>query len=250
MQGPKPNWFEQGGDAYARYRPDYPDSLAQFLAQVAPSTELALDVGCGTGQLTRALAEQFDAVIGIDPSADQLAHAVPHERIQYRVAPAERMEGVAPGASLVTAAQAAHWFDLPRFYDEVRRVSVPGAMLALISYGVPRLDDALNNRFLAFYTDEIGPYWPPERRLVDSGYVDLPFPFPERKAPELEIRREWNAHDFLGYLSTWSATRRAHDAGKGARLAKFSTDLFALWGDPNQQRTIVWPINMRLGEVA
>ncbi|WP_426749807.1 class I SAM-dependent methyltransferase [Myxococcus sp. Y35] len=250
MQSPKPNWFEQGGDAYARYRPDYPSSLAQFLAQVSPCTRMALDVGCGTGQLTRALAEHFDTVVGIDPSADQLASAVPHERIQYRVAPAERIAGTDHGACLVTAAQAAHWFDLPRFYDEVRRVSVPGAILALISYGVPQLDAELNERFLAFYTDEIGPYWPPERRLVDSGYADLSFPFPERRAPKLEIRREWNAHAFLGYLSTWSATRRALGAGKGELLAKFSTDLLALWGDPNQQRTIVWPINMRLGEIS
>ncbi|GHG71159.1 class I SAM-dependent methyltransferase [Comamonas sp. JC664] len=250
MQSAKPNWFEQGGDAYARYRPDYPVSLARFLADVSPSPRMAIDVGCGSGQLTRALAERFDTVVGIDPSADQLAHAVPHARIQYRVAPAEQLGGDDHRASLVTAAQAAHWFDLPRFYDEVRRVSVPGALLALISYGVPQLDAALNSRFLAFYTDELGPYWPPERQLVDSGYVDLPFPFPERETPTLEIRREWDAQAFLGYLSTWSATRRAHRAGKGELLARFATDLLACWGDPDRPRTVVWPIHMRLGEVA
>lgn len=39
------NWFDQGGDAYARYRPDYPDTLAGFLASIVPSPRLALDVG-------------------------------------------------------------------------------------------------------------------------------------------------------------------------------------------------------------
>lgn len=66
------------------------------------------------------------------PARNWLTH---HERVQYRVSPAERLHVGDRSACLVTAAQAAHWFELPRFYDEVRRVSIPGAMLALFSYG-------------------------------------------------------------------------------------------------------------------
>ncbi|TAH41680.1 MAG: class I SAM-dependent methyltransferase, partial [Betaproteobacteria bacterium] len=69
------NWFDQGGQAYARFRPEYPPQLAAFLASVAPDARLALDVGCGNGQLTRLLADHFAAVVGLDPSADQIAHA-------------------------------------------------------------------------------------------------------------------------------------------------------------------------------
>jgi len=243
------NWFAQGGDAYARYRPDYPDELVRLLARVSPDTRMALDVGCGNGQFTCQLADHFDAVVGLDPSADQLAHAVPHARVQYRGAPAEQLGVADHSISLITAAQAAHWFDLPRFYEEVRRVGVKGAKLALISYGVARLEAGLNERFLAFYKEEIGPYWPPERRLVDSGYAELAFPFYEQPVPRQELRREWDAHAFLGYISTWSATRRARDAGKEQMLVAFSNDLLTLWGDPNRSRTIVWPINIRLGEI-
>ncbi len=243
------NWFDQGGDAYARYRPDYPEELARALARVSPDTRRALDVGCGNGQFTCQLANHFEAVIGLDPSEEQLAHAVPHARVQYRQAPAEQLGVAEHSISLVTAAQAAHWFDLPRFYDEVRRVGVKGAKLALISYGVARLDAELNERFLAFYTEEIGPYWPPERKLVDSGYADLTFPFHEQPVPHQEIRREWDAHAFLGYVSTWSATRRAREAGQEQRLLAFSNDLLTLWGDPSRTRTIVWPINIRLGSI-
>ena len=46
------NWFAEGGDAYSRFRPEYPAELASFLASMAPGKALAIDVGCGSGQLT------------------------------------------------------------------------------------------------------------------------------------------------------------------------------------------------------
>lgn len=61
------NWFDQGGHAYARFRPEYPHELARFLASVSPNTVLAVDVGCGNGQLTGQLATHFDKVLGLDP---------------------------------------------------------------------------------------------------------------------------------------------------------------------------------------
>jgi SAM-dependent methyltransferase len=249
MESEAQNWFDRGGDAYARYRPDYPDALAGFLAESAPDTRLALDVGCGNGQFTRQLGDHFDVVVGSDPSADQIAHAVPHPRVRYEVGPAERLGAADGSASLITAAQAAHWFDLPRFYAETRRVAVPGAVIALVSYGVVQLEPDLNARFQSFYRDEIGPYWPPERKLVDTGYAGIHFPFRALPTPDLDIVRAWPADAFLGYVSTWSAVRHALEAGKGQILAAFSRDLLALWGDPATTRQIVWPINMRLGVV-
>lgn len=241
------NWFDRGGDAYARYRPDYPDELAGFMAEAAPDTRLALDVGCGNGQFTRQLGDHFDAVVGSDPSAEQIAHAVPHPRVRYEVGPAERLGAEARSVSLITAAQAAHWFDLPRFYAEARRVATAGAVIALISYGVARLDPELDARFQSFYGDELRSYWPPERRLVDTGYASVDFPFRALPAPDLRIIRDWSAEAFLGYISTWSAIRRVREAGRDAILAAFSRDVLKLWGDPEVPRRITWPINMRLG---
>lgn len=244
------NWFDAGGAAYALYRPDYPGELAQYLADIAPARHLAVDVGCGSGQFTRQLAAGFDAVIGLDPSADQIAHAQPHERVRYARAPAENLGLDDHSANLITAAQAAHWFDLPRFYAEARRIAAPGAVLALISYGVARLDPDLDERFQRFYTEEIGPFWPPERRLVDEGYREIDFPFPAMTPPRIDILRQWSASEFLGYISTWSAVRHARQAGREALLTDFSRDLLSLWGDPETPRTITWPIAMRLGIIA
>lgn len=246
--GPR-NWFDRGGQAYARFRPDYPPALAACLAARAPDTRQAADVGCGNGQFTRLLASRFDAVLGVDPSADQIAHAAQDARVRYQCAPAERLPLADRSASLITAAQAAHWFDLPAFYREVRRVAAPGAVIALISYGVLRLEPALDARFQRFYRDEIGPFWPPERALVDSGYATLDFPFAEMPAPALEIRVEWPLDGFLGYLLTWSSVRAAREAGRERLLRDFARDLSALWGDADTLRTVVWPLNMRIGTV-
>ena len=243
------NWFDEGGRAYARFRPEYPRELAAFLASAAPDGSLAVDVGCGNGQLTQLLAPYFTQVVGLDPSADQIANAVPNARIRYECAPAEQLPVPDASASLVTAAQAAHWFDLPAFYREVRRIAVPGAVVALVSYGVLRLEPALDRRFQAFYRDEIGPYWPPERKLVDTGYATIAFPFAEMAPPALEIRLDWHLSEFIGYVLTWSATRSAREAGKDALLMAFFDDLAALWGDPNAKRPVSWPINMRIGRV-
>jgi len=244
-----PNWFDAGGADYARYRPDYPQALADHLADIAPRRRAALDVGCGTGQFTCQLAAQFETVSGLDPSADQIAHATPHPRVRYAVGHAEETGQQGRAFDLVTAAQAAHWFDLPRFYAEARRVAAPDALLALISYGVAQLDPDLAGRFLHFYTTEIGPYWPPERRMVDEGYAGIAFPFPELPAPRLDIVREWSLADFLGYVSTWSAVRRAREAGKEALLVAFAQDLRELWGEAGTMRTIRWPVVARIGRI-
>ncbi|WP_394065213.1 class I SAM-dependent methyltransferase [Alcaligenes sp. WGS1538] len=243
------NWFDQGGDAYARFRPAYPADLAGFLASLASGRDMAVDVGCGTGQLTTLLAPFFGAVIGVDPSADQLANAVAHEGVSYVRAPAERMPLPDGCADLITVAQAAHWFDLPAFYTEARRVGGQGCVLALVSYGVMQLEPSLNERFQHFYHDEVGPYWPAERKLVDSGYATLDFPFKELQGPELSIRLDWNLEQFLGYVQTWSAVRRAREAGREGMLAAFAKEIAGSWGDQDIRRTVSWPIAMRLGRL-
>lgn len=213
------NWFDGGGGNYARFRPTYPPALAAHLATLAPGRHRALDVGCGSGQLTVQLADHFTEVVGTDPSRAQIANATPHRRVTYLCAPAEDLPLPDRCADLVTAAQAAHWFDRPAFYAEARRLGTPGAPLALISYGVLRLDDAaVQARFARFYDDEVGAFWPPERRLVDGGYADIDFPFEELPAPDMSLEQHWTLGEFLGYVSTWSAVRRACEAGQEAML--------------------------------
>ncbi|HKU29214.1 MAG TPA: class I SAM-dependent methyltransferase [Arthrobacter sp.] len=243
------NWFTTGGGNYARFRPEYPPRLATDLASLAPSKELAVDVGCGTGQLTSLLAPWFRTVVGVDSSADQLASASALPNVQYVGAPAENLPVGDNTAALITAAQAAHWFDLPAFYKEVRRIAAPGAILALISYGVMSLDDDLDGRFQAFYTQEIGPYWPAERKLVDDGYRTIDFPFEETTLAPINMEKHLTLSELLGYISTWSAVRIVKEAGREDILHTFAGDLSGLWGDPEGSRRVCWPINTRVGTI-
>src|SRR6267154_3109278 len=117
--------FSTQAATYAKARPTYPPALFAELARLAPGTTLAWDCGSGNGQAAVALAAQFGQVIATEPSAAQLAQAVRHERVTYHQS-AEIAPMLADGSvDLVTAAQAAHWFDLGIFYPEVRRVLRP-----------------------------------------------------------------------------------------------------------------------------
>ncbi len=241
--------FSVGSGDYAAYRPTYPRALVDALAAACPATGAALDAGCGTGQLAVLLAERFEKVIATDASAAQIAAATPHARVAYRVAPAERSGLPEASVDLVAAAQAAHWFDLPAFYAEARRVARPGALLALVTYGVLHLDPPLEEAVQHFYWTTIGPYWPPERRHVEEGYRDFDFPFPGIALPPLAIEVSWRRAEFLGYVNTWSAVRALEkSAGRGS-VAAFARDIAALWPDADGRRTVRFPLSVRAGRI-
>ena len=241
--------YSVGSADYAAFRPTYPESLVSWLAGIAPAHDTAVDCGCGPGELTTLLASRFARVIAIDASASQLECATPHERVEYRQARAEATGLDDASADLVCAAQAAHWFDLDPFYAEVRRVLRPGGAIALITYGVVEMAGDAGAVLSRFYFDEIGSWWPPERRHVESGYQSLPFPFNERRAPKLAMEASWTADQLLGYVGTWSAVKNAR-AGLGREpLDRLSAELRDAWGDVAVRRAIRWPLSMRIGEI-
>ena len=241
--------FSEHSADYAAHRPTYPMALVDALADLCESTDMALDVGCGSGQLSVLLAERFKTVTAIDASAQQIAAAMPHARLEYRVARAEQSGLTEKSVDLITVAQAAHWFDLPAFYAEVRRVGKPGAILALISYGILQADDDIDSTIQHFYQDVVGPYWPPERRYVEEGYRSFAFPFDEITLPPLAIEVNWRAQDLIGYARTWSATRAAEKALGAAPVEAFTRDLMAAWGDPERRRVIRFPLSNRVGRL-
>jgi SAM-dependent methyltransferase len=242
--------FSDRAAGYAAHRPRYPRALVDFLADAAPGRERAWEAGCGSGQLTVGLAARFDRVIATDPSAEQLAHAPPHPRIEYRVATAEASGLPDRCADLAVAAQAAHWFDLEGYYAEVRRVARPGAVVALVCYDLLRVGDDVDPIIARFYTDVLGPYWPPERRHVEDGYRSLPFPFDEIPAPDLEMRAEWTLADLLGYVRTWSAVRALERAEGTGAVEALEEELVREWGDGGAPRPVRWPLAVRAGQVA
>lgn len=247
MPGPDDSrHFETGGAGYARHRPTYPPELASALAAEAPRRDHALDLGCGTGQLSVLLAGEFARVTATDPSASQLANAMPRPNIRYGEGRAEAIDLPDGSADLIVAAQAAHWFDLPAFYAEARRVAAPGAALALVSYGVPQLDGPAGAGFARFYWQDIHAHWPAGRAHVETGYRSLDFPFAERGLPPMAIVRDWSLPELAGYIGTWSAVTRARSAGAGGLVDDGIAGIARLWGDPATAYRITWPLTARI----
>ncbi|MEO0602749.1 MAG: class I SAM-dependent methyltransferase [Myxococcota bacterium] len=239
--------FDNGAD-YARFRPTYPPELAQALADRVSSRGRAVDVGCGNGQLTVLLAPHFERVVGLDCSADQLAHAAEAPNVTYVRGSADTTGLPDRSADLVVAAQAAHWFDLPAFYAEVRRIGTAGAVVGLVSYGVPMLRDPLNGIFQRSYWQELHGFWAPQRRHVETGYADLPFAFAEQTFPSFSIRRRLTVEEFLSYVTTWSAYAKARrEAGLAGFDALFER-LRTRW-PADVVKEVEWPIAVRLARV-
>lgn len=241
--------FSSRSNEYAAFRPTYPRELIEFAASLAPARRRAWDCATGNGQAAVLLAECFDHVIATDASAQQLANASAHPRAEYRVARAEQSGLGDASIDLVTIAQAVHWFDLERFYAEVRRVLVPGGAIAMWCYELtefePRIDAAIHR----FSSQTVGPYWPPERGAIESGYRTLPFPFDEVAAPSFAILSEMSLDDTLGYLRTWSATRGFIAAHGFDPVDAFAHELAPLWGPSTTRKHARRPLHVRAGIV-
>jgi SAM-dependent methyltransferase len=241
--------FSQSAAGYAAYRPTYPIELISFLADAARRNEFAWDCGCGSGQLSTLLAERFAQVHATDASAEQIENAVHHPQVRYACDPAEASGLADQVADLIVAAQAAHWFDLPAFYREVHRVGRSDSVIALVSYGIVKVDEQLDPIIGRFYWHVIGSYWAPERKHVEEGYRSLNFPFAEIQAPEMAMSAFWMLPDFIGYVNTWSAVAAMERAIGPEPRERFSHDLGEAWGPAEQKRTIRWPLSLRVGVV-
>jgi SAM-dependent methyltransferase len=241
--------FSATAAGYAAHRPTYPRELVDQLVALCPGTRRALDCGCGTGQLSVLLAERFDEVVATDASAAQVAQATPHERVRYHVALAEQSGLADRSVDLITVAQAAHWLDLEKFYEEARRVARANAGIALITYGGLHVDGAVDEVVQRFYWETVAPYWPPERLQVEDGYRGLPFPFQEVTFPNLAIEVVWRLDDLVGYVKTWSAVSAAEKALGHSPLGQFEGALRECWGDVELRRTVTWQLSLRAGHV-
>lgn len=241
--------FSPVAAAYRAFRPAYPPALFRWLADVSPRRDAALDCGCGTGQAAVGLAHHFARVFAVDPSREQIANAIRHERVTYLVEPAEATGLPSASQDLICAAQALHWFDLDRFYPEVRRLAREGAVFAAFTYGLIAVEREVDAVLGNLYRDILRHYWPAERRHVDDGYRSLPFPFPELSPPRLVMTAEWGVDELTGYLATWSAVREFKARTGGDPLEAVGAELRGAWGDAGKTKRVSWPLVIRAGRI-
>lgn len=169
---------------------------------------------------------------------------MPADNIEFRVAPAEKSELAGESVDLITVAQALHWFDINKFFDEATRVLRPGGVLAVWCYENCRVDPDCDEVIRKIFA-EVESYWPAERDIVVNHYDDITLPLPELPVDRFSMTANWTVEQILGYMRTWSASQRyIKDKGTDP-TQQLGVELARRWGD--RQRRVAWPLTLRIG---
>jgi SAM-dependent methyltransferase len=172
--------FGAAAEAYERGRPPYPPEAVDWLLPEGASR--VLDLGAGTGKLTRQLRGRGLAVVAVEPSAgmrEQLARAVPD--VAVHAGTAEEIPLPDGSVDAVLVAQAWHWVDRSRAVPEVARVLVPGGQLGLVWNIRDERED-----WVAELSQII--HDPNDHRRQDRGIIGPPFGPVEHRAVEWKHR--------------------------------------------------------------
>jgi len=199
--------FNTDSSGYRDNRPRYPQDVYTLIQRHCPVRDRAWDCGCGNGQVAIDLTPCFTTIEATDISENQIANAFRHDKIHYTIQPAESTDFPDNHFDLVCAAQCLHWFDLDRFFPEVKRVLKPEGLFACWGYGsfhaTPEIDMIIDETLSA----KINPYWAPGNRIVQNGYRNIVFPFAEINVPDIPMVIEWDVSRLCAYLDTWSAVK-------------------------------------------
>jgi ubiquinone/menaquinone biosynthesis C-methylase UbiE len=242
------NNFSKQAEFYSRYRPVYPPLMYEFLFRHLERKKYAWDCGTGSGQVAGYLAGHFEQVYANDISAEQLEQAVKKDNIQYVNKPAENT-GFPPGLfDLVTAAQAIHWFDIDRFYEEVRRTTRQNGLLAVFGYGKIQINREVDPVINDLYKRAFSTYFRQNREYLNQEYRTIPFPFDEIPAPRFTIKSHWTLNDLEGYFNSWSPVQR-FKSEKEYNPADETMEIITGKLPAGKPFEVRFPVFMRLGRV-
>jgi ubiquinone/menaquinone biosynthesis C-methylase UbiE len=239
--------FSNHAKQYAAFRPTYPQELYDFILNLVKEKNMAWDCGCGNGQVTSDLSQRFQKVIATDISEKQIANAIVKENIFYAVSAAEKTDFKDSTFDLITVGQALHWFDIPKFFDEVKRVGKPDGIVAVWGYGLLKINPEIDHVIGNFYTEVIGPYWDKERKLVDEHYSLVQFPFKEIPSPGFDFSFQWTQAELQGYLSTWSSVQKYISEHRINPVDALMNSIGSHWS--GEEMKVTFPLFLRIGRI-
>ncbi len=239
--------FSIRSDDYAQFRPTYPSSLFNWLAEQCSVPSCALDVASGPGQATRGLVDHFDRVVACDASPGQLTGSTDWRSAERFAAQAEQLPLRDSVADLIVVAQALHWFATPAFFDEAKRVLSADGLFCAWCYSLLRIEPPLDAMIEQLHGETLSGYWPPGRASVDAGYRDIQAPFTTFQPPEFALEAHWNLPQLLGYLRTWSAVKQWQQTHGQDPVTSLESEFKRLWGNPEHQRRVRWPLHFLAG---
>ncbi len=242
----KDNFSKQAVD-YSKFRPQYPMEMIGYIISFVKNNLVALDVATGNGQVAHKISPYFDKVYATDISQKQLDNAIQAGNIIYSRESAENTSFEDRKFDLVVVAQAIHWFDFEKFYEEIYRILKPDGIFAVLGYGLfstnPESDKILNN----FYYNIVGSYWDAERRYLDENYETIPFPFEELPTKKFENKFIWTFEALIGYLQTWSSVQHYILKNNENPIDLIYDELKIAWQENDQK--VTFPLLLRIGKL-
>lgn len=232
-------------DHYDHSRPTYPPGFIDVVLKYhGGPTDRAIDIGCGTGQMTFPLAKRFHHTIGVDPSEPMIRKCKaksPLDNLEFHQGFAEKLDFVGTGTvDLATAAECVHWFDHDKYFKEMARILKPNGTLAYWCYADPVIVENIStgkgvdpdayvdiyNKFTYNDPKYLGKYWEvPGRNILRRLYQDVKIPAGLFLDPAIElydprtsktktklyIEKIWTLEDFKNYVKSWSAYHKYTD---------------------------------------
>jgi len=149
---------------------------------------------------------------------------------------------------LIAVAQALHWFEFDQFYKEADRVLKQDGIIAAWTYNLLTISPEIDSVIKYFYFNVVGEFWPPERKLVENGYENIPFPFYKLPSPSFRMSAKWTIKQLIGYLSTWSAVKRYKDNKGNDPVESIEKELTKLWDNSSAIMEVCWPLSIVIGK--
>ena len=162
-----------------------------------------------------ALAEIGSSVIGIDPSAEMLAHALPHPKIRYMQSSAENIPLASEQFDLITVAQAFHWFNHHSFLAEANRLlRMNGWLMIYTSWFTCEMEE--NSSFSTWFRGEYLDRYPspPRNRQSITDELVKPFGFVLRAENEFTDGVSMTIERFTDYQLSTTNIIAAVDRGE------------------------------------
>ena len=216
---------------YFKYRQNYTPEVAQRVmtfynnqqqlqTHLPTKLDLMVDVGCGSGQSTNIFQPYFKKILGFDISAEQIKQAKlqnKFDNIDYMEGSAENIPVKDKSVDLIVAGTAAHWFDLEKFFDEVKRVLKPTGCLAILFHVDPILSlisatsvdqsekasDIFRRAIDDYAEDPFQKYI--HQYLVKNSFADIydRIPFDQKeKDDSLHTYIKWSVNDTCGSIKS------------------------------------------------
>lgn len=233
----------EGAARYARGRPfHHPRALDRIFDHLGKSSVArGLDVACGTGLSTIALAGRAEIVVGVDPVESMIHLAKRARNAVYAVAPAELLPFPRHAFDVVTVSSGVHWFDQDAFFAEAERVLQPGGSVAIYDHlfegavEEPAIDKWLDQSYAKRYPP------PPKAAATDRPVVSTRR-FSDHVTFEYDDPIAFTQTQLVSYLLSHSNTITAATEGRETtqQTRAWLVAETAYWFDPPNQRQFLF----------